>query len=208
MGALKDLPIGPWIHQYNTKIYLETGLGLATGIMRAMQCEFGFKYLFSIELDKDLVDHSTKTFKFDNRIQLLNMKSIDGLQMLLPQIPLQMPIFAFLDAHFMASDYHINDRPLNKHSDGEVSIRLPLWEELQLWKRLRTDNGARDLIVCDDVFLYSRDDHFEDNVDRLGKDAVPDEFRDYLPKFIDLFKDTHKAKIIYEAQGTLVLFPK
>lgn len=208
MGALKDLNILPIIHKYDTKVFVETGLGLSTGVMRIMQPEFGMRGIISIDIDKDLVDHAIKTFKFDSRILILNMHSVDGLKHILPQVRLEYPILAFLDAHFMASDYHLDDRKLNKHSDGDVSKRLPLWDELKTWKSIRIDRGAKDVIICDDIFLYSRDNHFDDNVERLGSGAVPDDQRDYLPKFIELFKETHIPKIIYEAQGTLMLLPK
>ncbi len=208
MGALKDLNILPIIHKYNTKIFVETGLGLSTGIMRIMQPEFGMNGIISIDLDKELVDHATKTFRFDSRILIINKHSVDGLKDILPRIRLNHPILAFLDAHFLSSDYHLDNRQLNRHSDGDVSTRLPLWDELKVWKSLRTDRGARDVIICDDIFLYSRDNIFDDNVERLGENVVPEEQRDYLPKFIELFRETHVPKIIYEAQGTLMLLPK
>ncbi len=209
MGALKDLNIIHYIHKYNTKIYFETGLGMCSGIFRSMQPEFGFQHIFSVELDKSLTDHAKKTFRFDNRIHIIEGKSVDGVRQIIPQIPLEVPILFFSDAHFLSSDYNLGDKPLVPHnSESDLDIRLPMWNELKLWKELRADKGARDVIMCDDIFLYSREDIFEDNVKRLGEGAVPDEQRDYLPKFIDLFKDTHNAKIVKEAQGTLILEPK
>lgn len=208
MGALRDLNILPLIHKHFTKVYLETGLGFGTGLMRACQPEFGFNTLISIELNKELVDISLNFFRHDSRITFFQGLSVAGLKCLLPQIPLKMPIFAFLDAHFLASDVTAPKQVATKHSDGEDNIRLPLWEELKLWKELRIDKGARDVIVCDDIFLYDMKDRYEDNITRLGPGAVPDAQRNYLPKFIELFKETHVSKIITEAQGTLILQPK
>ncbi len=208
MSALRDLNILPLIHKHNTKIYVETGLGFGTGIIRAMQPEFGFELLISIELNQELVDLESKFFRFDSRIKLFQGLSVDGLRQIVPQIGLQHPILFFLDAHFQNSDVIPPGGNYVSHSNGDEDVRLPLWSELKLIKELRTDKGAKDILIADDVFLYSRDNIFEDKVERLGPGAVPDYQRDYLPKFIELYKDTHHAKVITEAQGFLILSPK
>lgn len=208
MGALKDLQILPLIHKHKTRLYFETGLGFGTGIIRAMQPEFGFDLLVSVEINPELVELESKFFRFDTRIKLFNSTSVEGLENLLPQIRLDYPIFFFLDAHFQSSDVVAVGGKQTKHSDGEDDIRLPLWNELQIIKKLRTDKGAKDVLCIDDLFLYSRETYFEDKVERLGPGAVPDYQRDWMPKFIELFDKTHKSKIVKEAQGTLILEPK
>lgn len=208
MSALRDLNILPYIHKNNTKIYLETGLGFGTGIIRAMQPEFGFQLLISVEINPDLVELESKFFRFDTRIHLINDNSVDGLKGVLPQLNPAIPIFFFLDAHFQNSDVIPVGGKQVSHSTGEEDIRLPLWNELKLIKELRTNRGCRDVIVCDDIFLYDRQDRYDDKVARLGEGAVPDYQRDYLPKFIELYKDTHNSILITSAQGFLVLEPK
>ncbi len=208
MSALKDLNILPLIHKHRTKAYLETGLGFGTGIIRAMQPEFGFELLISIELNSELVELESKFFRFDQRIKLFNGLSVDGLKMILPQFRVDYPLFIFLDAHFLSSDVVAVGGQAVPHSTGEDDVRLPLWNELKLIKELRVDKGAQDVIICDDVMLIDRQDRYEDNVTRLGPNAVPDNQRDCLPKVIELYKPSHHAKIITEAQGFLILSPK
>lgn len=207
MGALKDLPIERWINKHNCKIFVESGLGYGTGIMRAISPEFPFELLISIEIDKQTVEHLSQTFRFDTRVRLFNAIGVDGLQSILPQLPLNVPVFFWLDSHFLHSDVIPINGEMTKHSDGEPDIRLPLLKELELVKSLRIDKGAKDVIVCDDLMLYDNRDIYDDNVARLGENAVPEEYRNHLPRFLELFQKTHKSYINKAAQGTLILEP-
>lgn len=208
MGALKDLNILPYIHKHKTKIFMETGLGFGTGVMRAMSPEFGFEAIVSIELDKEIVQHLSKTFRFDNRIRLFNEESSAGLKRILPAFKSGYPIFFFLDAHFLRSDVVPLTGPMTSHSDGYVDIRLPVWEEMKVIKELRIDKGEKDVIVIDDIMLYDNRDIYDDRVSRLEPGSCPDEQRKYLDKILDLTSASHKSKLIKEAQGTLILEPK
>lgn len=208
MSALRDIQIINWIFKYNTRIYFETGTGLGCGLMRMIQPEYGMNALISIEIDKELADHSRKTFSFDTRVGVFHCSSEQGIETLLPRIPLAAPIFFHIDSHFANSDYNLGDKPLVPHSEGEAEIRLPLWKEMNLIKKIRSDAGAKDLILIDDAMLYDPIDRYEDCVARLGPNAVPPEQRNLLPKIIDLMSNTHRSQLLTLSQGYLVLHPK
>lgn len=208
MSALRDIQIINYIFQYNTRIFFETGTGLGSGLMRMIQPEYGQKLLISCDIDKELASHSAKTFSFDTRVRVYNDEGPNVLRNILPQLPLDMPIFYWLDSHFANADYNLGDKPLVKHSDGEPEVRLPALNELKIIKDLRIDKGAKDFILLDDVMLYDELDRYEDNVARLGPNAVPPEYRKILDKTIELYKHTHKPQVINIAQGFLALHPK
>lgn len=209
MSALRDIQIIQWIHDYGTKIFFETGTGLGSGLMRAIQPEYGFKLFISCDIDKELATHSQKTFSFDPRVKIFNDEGPNVLKSILPQLPLNIPIFYWLDSHFANADYNLGDKPLVTHENsGDPDVRLPALNELKIIKQLRIDKGARDFILLDDAMLYDEQDRYEDNVARLGPNAVPLEYRKILNKSIDLYKDTHKPQVINISQGFLALHPK
>lgn len=208
VSALRDIQIIPYIFKYNTKIFFETGTGLGSGLMRMIQPEYGMELLISCDIDKELASHSQKTFSFDTRVKIFNDEGPNVLKNILPQIPLHTPIFFWLDSHFANSDYNLGDKPLVPHSEGEAEIRLPALNEVTIIKELRSNKGAKDFILLDDAMLYDEQDRYEDRVERLGLGAVPPEYRKIMPKIIDLFKNTHDARVITIAQGFLALHPK
>jgi hypothetical protein len=208
MSALRDIQIIPWIFKYNARIFFETGTGLGSGLMRMIQPEYGQELLISCDVDKDLADHSQRTFSFDTRVYIFNDEGPNVLRNILPKIPLNKPIFFWLDSHFANSDYNLGHKPLVAHSEGDADIRLPALHELKIIKELRTDRGAKDFILLDDAMLYDEKDRYEDKVERLGLNAVPPEYRKILDKAIELFKDSHTPQVITVAQGFLALHPK
>lgn len=208
MSALRDIQTIPWIHRYRTKIFFETGTGLGTGLMRMTQPEYGFELLLSCDIDADLAAHTKKSFSNDCRVNVFNEEGPALLRRILPQLPLQIPIFYWLDSHFANSDYNLGDKPLIKHADsGDPDVRLPAMIELKLIKELRIDRGAKDFILLDDLMLYDEDEIYEDSVERLGPGAVPPEYRQIKKRVIEMYKDTHKPQVINLAQGFLALHP-
>lgn len=208
MSGLRDIQIIPWIFKYNTKIFFETGTGLGSGLMRMIQPEYGFDLLLSCDIDKELANHSAKTFSFETRVKIFNDEGPNVLKAILPQIPIQVPIFFWLDSHFANADYNLGDKPLVAHSEGEADIRLPALNELKLIKELRIDNGAKDFILLDDAMLYDEETFYQDRVERLGENAVPPEYRKIISKATELYKDTHRPEKINIAQGFFALHPK
>jgi hypothetical protein len=208
MSALRDIQTIDWIFKYNTRIFFETGTGLGSGLMRMIQPEYGQKLLISCDIDKELAEHSKRTFSFDGRVNIFHAEGPDLLKSILPRLSLNDPIFFWLDSHFANSDYNLGHKPLTKHSDGDPETRLPALNELRIIKELRTDKGAKDFILLDDAMLYDEQDRYEDSVARLGPNAVPPEYRTILNKAIELFKNTHTSQVITIAQGFLALHPK
>lgn len=208
MSALRDIQIIPWIFKYNTRIFFETGTGLGSGLMRMIQPEYGQELLISCDIDKELAEHSQRTFSFDTRVLIINDEGPNVLRNILPKIPLNKPIFFWLDSHFANSDYNLGHKPLVPHSEGDADIRLPALHEFKIIKELRIDKGAKDFMLLDDAMLYDEKDRYEDCVARLGENAVPSEYRKILDKTVELFKETHTAQVITIAQGFLALHPK
>jgi len=56
--------------------------------------------------------------------------------------------------------------------------------------------------------LYDEENRYEDCVDRLGKDAVPPEYRKIIVKATEIFKDTHTPQVLTIAQGFFALHPR
>lgn len=211
MSALRDIQTIPLIHRHRTRIFFETGTGLGDGIQRMKQPEYGFDLLISCDIDKELADHAAKTFRQEpGRIRIFNAEGPAVLRAILPEIPLDIPIFYWLDSHFANSDYNLGDKPLVSHeASGLPDIRLPAWNEIKIIKELRVDRGARDLILLDDVMLYDELDRYEDSVARLsGSQPVPPEYRTIMKRSIELLKATHKPVLHTIAQGILVLEPR
>jgi hypothetical protein len=209
MSALIDIQIIPWIFKYNTRVFVELGTGLGSGLMRLIQPEYGQNLLLSCEIDKELAEHSAKTFSFDTRVKVYHSNSIDFLKNILPQIPLHINIFGWIDSHLSNCDYNLGDKPLVPHSEaGDPEIQLPALNELKLWKELRADKGAKDFILLDDAMLYDEEDRYQDKVARLGENAVPPEYRKIIQKATELYKDTHRVEIINIAQGFAAFHPK
>lgn len=209
MSALRDIQTIHLIHRHGTKIFFETGTGLGGGLMRMSQPEYGFQALFSCDIDDDLANHTKKSFSNDQRVNVYHAEGPHVLRSILPQLPLNVPIFYWLDSHFANSDYNLGAKPIIKHADsGDPDVRLPALEEIKIIKELRIDKGARDLILLDDVMLYDELDRYEDTVERLGPGAVPPEYRTIMKKAIELLKGTHKHQLHTIAQGILILEPR
>lgn len=202
MGAIKNIDLISLKNKHKTQIFLETGSGYGTGIYEALRS--GFNLVLSVEIDKEQTELLQKVFRFDQKVQIFNALSRDFLTQILPQINLNIPCLIFLDAHFPGAD--LNKRSFSDEKDE--SIRMPLYEELQIVKKLRIDKGAKDLIIIDDIMLYDDDNQYEASHQKQTMDILPREHRNYLSKFISLYQDSHTAKILKSEQGWLILEPK
>jgi hypothetical protein len=202
MGAIRNLDLNKWVQKYKTQVFFETGSGYGTGIFHSLQ--YPFQKILSVEIDKEQSDLLQKFFRFDQRVQIINGLSIDALKTVIPQIPLNIPIFFFLDAHFPYAD-------LGKKGFGDEkdeNIRMPLYQELLFIKENRIDKGAKDFILVDDIMLYDDDNEYESSSQKLTMDILPKENRNYLSKFLDLFSNSHDSEILTREQGYLILLPK
>jgi hypothetical protein len=202
MGNIRNLDIRSVINKYKTQVFFETGTGYGTGVYNALQYPFGL--IVSVEIDKEQSDLLTKFFRFDDRVKIFNTLSKDALLNIIPQLPLNISVFFFLDAHFPGAD-------LGKSGfddEKDESIRMPLYEELNVIKKLRTDKGAKDVILVDDIMLYDDERSYEAGHQKSKTEVLPKEHRNQLNKFIEIFKDSHNPRILTSEQGWLFLEPK
>lgn len=202
MGAIRNLDLNKWIKEYKTSIFFETGSGYGTGIFHSLQ--YPFQHILSVEIDEEQSLLLQKFFRFDSRVQIINSLSIDSLKKVLPQIPINMPIFFFLDAHFPYAD--LGKKGFSDEKDE--NIRMPLYQELLFIKEQRIDKRAKDFILVDDIMLYDDDREYEASSQKLTMDILPKEHRNYLPKFLELFNNSHNSEILTQEQGYLILSPK
>lgn len=202
MGAIKNIDLVNLKNKHNTQIFLETGSGYGTGIYEALRCNFNL--VLSVEIDKEQTELLQKVFRFEQKVKIFNTLSRDFLSQILPQININTPCLIFLDAHFPGAD--LNKRSFSDEKDE--SIRMPLYEELQIVKKLRVDKGAKDLIIVDDIMLYDDDNQYEASHQKQTMDILPREHRNYLNKFLSLYQDSHNPTILKSEQGWLILEPK
>lgn len=203
MGAIRNLDLKTLIEKHKPSFFIETGAGYGTGIFTVLT--FPFQAILSVEIDSEQTNFLNKFFRFDGRVRVFNMLSRDFLNLIIPQIPANMIIFFFLDAHFPQADFGIKEFD----SEKDESIRMPLWDELNIIKKLRPN--SKDLILIDDISLYDDSSYKYDDDHKLKEIAsklLPRIHKNYLPKFIELFTDTHIHSILKNEQGYLLLEPK
>ena len=205
MGALRNFPLKTFLDKTPCQIAIELGSGYGTGIYELLK--FPFSNILSVEINKEQTELLNKVFRFDTRIQVINSLTVDALKQILPQIPLNIPIFIFSDAHFPNADFGLSDFD----SEKDENIRMPLVKELKLIKDIRTSKGAKDLIVIDDISLYDESETKYDD-DHKKKDIahklLPRLHRNYLPTIIADFNGTHNSILSVLEQGFLILEPK
>lgn len=202
MGAIRNLNLKNWIDKHKPSIFVETGSGYGTGIFTVLP--FPFQAILSVEIDPEQTILLNKFFRFDTRVKVFNMLSKDFLNGIIPQIPFNVPVFFFLDSHFPGADMGLREFD----AEQDENIRMPLWEEVNIIKNLRPN--SKDLILIDDISLYDDSDRKYNDDHKLKSFAsklLPKQHRNYLPKIIDLFKNTHSSTILENENGYLILEP-
>ncbi|MFM9826079.1 hypothetical protein [Flavobacterium sp.] len=198
MGSLKFFDLNDIVEKYQTSIFVETGLGWGHGVQFART--FNFEKLYSIELVKEVIDQYRKTYPPDSKIQILQGDSLTGLNHILPDI--KENICFWLDAHFPASD--VFGIPFDSCEDE--NLRLPLWEELNLIKKLRPNN--KDVFLMDDAMIFSETEVFPDNHCKLSAAIQPKLHINYLDKIKNFFNETHNSELFYKESGYIIFTPK
>jgi hypothetical protein len=204
MGAIRNLNLKTWIDKHNPSVFVETGAGYGTGIFTILPY-YNFGAILSVEIDREQTDLLNKFFRFDTRVKVFNMLSRDFLNSIIPQISSDTPIFFFLDSHFPQADFGLKEFDDEK----DENIRMPLWEEVNIIKRLRPI--SKDLILIDDISLFDDSNFKYDDDHKLKSIAhklLPKLHRNYLHKIINLFDDTHNSEVMKNEQGYLILTPK
>ncbi len=206
MGALRNFPLQDLVNKYKPLIAIELGSGYGCGTMELYH--YPFNSIFSVEIIKEQADFLSKFFRFDTRIKIFNDTTENFLNNALSQIPINIPILFYNDAHYNGADLQLNDFNFEK----DENIRLPLWKELNIIKELRINNGAKsDVIIVDDCSIWDESDRVYDDDHKkktIWDKLEPRNHRNYLPKFIELFKDTHNSEILTKENGWLIFTPK
>ena len=144
MGHLRHYNLQRFIDEFDTKIFVETGVGGGDGIMEAQKC--GFQRIISIEIMPQQVVKMREKFKDDPRVTILEGDTLAVLPDLLRSTSGN--ICFWLDAHYPGADIG-----LGKHDDRSVpnDTRLPLERELTMIRELRF---GKDVVLFDDLKIY------------------------------------------------------
>jgi hypothetical protein len=194
MGVLCDFELSSLIKLYNTRVFVETGTGLGTGLQHAML--FPFSKIISIEIIADHAQEMARRFSFDSRVDIRVGNSGDVLREILPQI--DVPVLFWLDAHFPGADLH----RAAFDAESDENLRLPLENELVAISETR--GSYSDVLLIDDLRIYERD--FPGNslracgLEHLGK-------YNGLLCLDSLFGSSHRIQRIYVDTGYVELTP-
>jgi hypothetical protein len=204
MGVISSFNLHKFISEYQTRQYVETGLGVGECLKTAIS--YPFQKIFSAELDPEFVEN-LRQLEEDPRVQIICGKSTDVLKQILPQLD-ESPTLFWLDAHLPFGDF--------KKISYEESIRtylqdcFPLEEEMQIIKAGR--NASMDVIIIDDAALYYEGldcEHIRSNGDFPHRDLVKELGLKLEHSFVqEMFKETHDLNITSIHQGHFILTPK
>jgi hypothetical protein len=198
MGSLRHFLLGGFIKRYKIGYFVETGTGGGDGLSYAAQ--FLFCKLYSTEIHKRIYELAKNKFADDGRVTLLNAKSEEALDIILPCIPQDVPILFWLDAHFPGADYKL------ARYDGEENndTRLPLEREVEVIRRLRPQ--LRDILLIDDLRLYEKGKFANGNMPEDIKGFPPEKRNvDFVTK---AFGKSHSIFRDYSNEGYLAVVPR
>lgn len=193
---LQDLAIG-----HDVKTFIETGTLYGDGVDYALAC--GFTKIISIEIDEELAKQAQIKYQSVPEVTIYQGESTKVLEQILPIIA--EPAVFWLDAHFPGVDAHKAsiDQPVDR------AVKIPLEYELQLIKQ----RNKPDIIICDDLWIYSDwetqtgtfDTHCKNHGHNITRKEL--EVDGLLEKFEQMFEDAHKMSLYYEDQGYLAFIP-
>lgn len=195
MSLLHQLNIQAMKQRHGLNVFVETGTGKGDGIAHAW--EHNFDRYFSVELFPPLFEHSKNRFKGEPRISILNMKSVDGLVEICKQLKPEDKCMFWMDAHFPGADFNL----AQYDSEKDEKIRIPLEDELRKLASIR--DVSRDVIVCDDLFLY------EDGPFEVGNWPLRSKCGGNGTKFVhEIFGKTHYVMKTYVQTGCILIVPE
>ena len=128
-----------WLFQYPNDILVETGTGGGGGVQFALK--YGFKEVYSIEIDKAKYDYCVGLFKNNKNVYLYCGDSVEILPQILSKIKTK--------ATFLL-DAHVSDA---KQVHG--SFICPVLEELKTIVSHSKNLGVRHSILVDDANFFS-----------------------------------------------------
>lgn len=195
MGELYLHNLDDYITKYGCSVFVETGTGKGVGLSTALK--FPFKKLYSIEIMESLFLECLEKFKED-RVEILNESSIEGLKVVLEKIEEESSAFFWLDAHFPGADFHLNSYD---YLIDQPKLHKPLKNEIQIISGGR--DTSKDVFIIDDLQIYE-----EGPYELLNQEFV-NKYGSFGLDFIeDCFSESHTFTRDYRHQGFLILTPK
>lgn len=198
MGNVSNFNLQKYIDDYQTNIFLETGVGLGFSLKHAQK--FNFWHLISIGLDLKEVNNAKHQFSKDKRVTIFHESSVQVLRNVLPRI--KQNIVFWLDAHLPSSYFYISSIAEKLHLSPHLNLCFPLEEELNLIFRLRW--LYKDIILIDDLSMY--ENGLFDSGNLYGR-IYP-----YLKSkrlfFLNKFAKKYHIHKLYNDNGYIEMLPK
>jgi hypothetical protein len=206
MGALHAFDLVPFIEEFKLNTYFETGTGEAVSLKYALK--FPFEKLYSVDIDKELIDNLSGLQAENPRLTLINNYSSKALEEFVPTLDKDKPVLFFLDAHFPGADFHkiTYEESIRKYQKDA----FPLEDEINIIKNLR--DTSNDMFIIDDFILYEKNHDYETikhgviwRYEWLQKELSLETDSNFIYK---KFEDTHNFKVDIKHQGYLIITPK
>jgi hypothetical protein len=211
MGTIAHFDLFDLYTSFGIRHFVETGTGSGEAIRHLIDnpiddwhSEPVFRTLLSCEIDFAMADKVRDRFRHkDPRVRIFNEKSGEFLDWVCNILPYDEPILFWLDAHFPGADQGFGGNA-GFGDEQNVQVRLPLRRELDTIKLRRP--AAKDVIVCDDLRIYT-DGPFQSG-------NVPPDVRSFCPKERDIgfvheiMGGTHNIEELYEHEGYILITPK
>ena len=204
MGSITYFDLNTYINEYKCGIYVETGTGIADCLSHAVK--YPFSKFYSVELDEDLVNEAKIKVPQEN-VDIINDYSTNALNNIIPNLPKEIPVLFWLDAHFPGADFHKISYEESIREYKEDSLPLEMEIEILINKR----DVSNDVFIIDDWFLYQPELKYEAHntvnwvykplQDELGLMTDGD-------SIIKKFEGTHNHTVDPRHQGYLILTPK
>lgn len=206
MGSITRFDLQELIDKFNIKYFVETGTLYGGGIDYSLG--YSFDHIFSIEIEKNLYSNAVQKYQSHSNVSIVHGDSSQVLSEVINRINGN-AIF-WLDAHFPGADSNI--RSYRECLNYKYNTRLPLDSELNIISKRK--NKFKDVLICDDLWLYKEGTFGAGTVDTHSKQHNHNITREEIVEgkninFVyDIFSDTHIFKEMYDDQGYLIILPK
>jgi hypothetical protein len=194
MGRIKRFNLQKLIDLVDAKYFFETGTWKGDGLAYAQK--YSFKKLYSSEIISAVAQKAAKRFKYDNRVVIINDKSVDALEKF--NLEIRDNCIYWLDAHFPGAEEGLND--YNEFNDE--NLKLPLQKELEIISKRK--NVYNDIILIDDLRIYEVGSFESGN---LPENVLPPSMRTIQFVF-NLFGDSHDIYKSFKDEGYMYILPK
>jgi hypothetical protein len=199
MGSLAQFNVAGIRVLHHGRSFVETSTAQGEGVEQARLA--GFDPIHSIEVVPEIAQAARGRFKSHPQIQIWEGASTYCLPLILKELPPEPALF-WLDAHFPGA-HHGADY----NAEADVSVRLPLDEEVRMIRTARPD--ARDVLLIDDARIYKPGLYGGGD---LPADWPPIQNIGRGPSRLDfireLYGDTHGMVVDHAATGIVMVFPR